>query len=80
METPALSFVIPTYRLRDVNETVESYDQHFWKNGHSVRIVVFDDSIPANHEKYFPPLWSEPAPTMSFTMSGRGKRTSSSPI
>ena len=56
METPALSFVIPTYRLRDVNETVESYDQHFWRNGHSVRIVVFDDSIPANHEKYFPLL------------------------
>ena len=52
METPAISF--PTYRLRDVNETVESYDRHFWKNGHSVRIVVFDDSISANQEKYFP--------------------------
>jgi hypothetical protein len=48
MDTPAFSFVIPTYRLRDVNETVECYDQHFWKNGHSVRIVVFDDSISAN--------------------------------
>jgi glycosyltransferase involved in cell wall biosynthesis len=56
METPTFSFVIPTYRLRDVNETVECYDQHFWKNGHSVRIVVFDDSIPANQEKYFPLL------------------------
>lgn len=53
METPSISFVIPTYRLRDVNETVECYDQHFWRNGHSVRIVVFDDSIPANQEKYF---------------------------
>jgi hypothetical protein len=53
LETPAVSFVIPTYRLRDVNETVECYDQHFWRNGHSVRIVVFDDSIPANQEKYF---------------------------
>ena len=39
-----------------MNETVECYDQHFWKNGHSVRIVVFDDSIPANQEKYFPLL------------------------
>jgi hypothetical protein len=39
-----------------VNETVESYDQHFWRNGHAVRIVVFDDSIPANHDKYFPLL------------------------
>src|SRR3984893_9787632 len=56
MEIPTFSFVIPTYRLRDVNETVECYDQHFWKNGHSVRIVVFDDSIPANQEKYFPLL------------------------
>ena len=56
METPTFSFAIPTYRLRDVNETVECYDQHFWKNGHSVRIVVFDDSIPANQEKYFPLL------------------------
>jgi hypothetical protein len=56
MATPSFSFVIPTYRLREVNETVECYDQHFWKNGHSVRIVVFDDSIPANQEKYFPLL------------------------
>ncbi len=53
MEAPPLSFVIPTYRLRDVNETVECYDEHFWRNGHSARIVVFDDSIPANQEKYF---------------------------
>jgi hypothetical protein len=56
LETPSISFVIPTCRLRDVNQTVECYDQHFWKNGHSVRIVVFDDSIPANQEKYFPLL------------------------
>lgn len=51
-----LYFVIPTCRLRDVRETVEQYDQHFWKNGHSVRIVVFDDSIPATQQKYFPLL------------------------
>jgi hypothetical protein len=51
-----LTFVIPTYRLRDVGATVEEYDQHFWRNGHSVRIMVFDDSSPANQEKYFPLL------------------------
>jgi hypothetical protein len=51
-----LTFVIPTYRLRDVGETVEAYDQHFWNNGHSVEIVVFDDSSPANQAKYFPLL------------------------
>jgi hypothetical protein len=47
------TFVIPTYRLRDVGETVELYDEHFWRNGHSVPIIVFDDSSPANQEKYF---------------------------
>jgi hypothetical protein len=51
-----LTFVIPTYRLRDVGDTVEQYDEHFWRNGHSVRIMVFDDSIPANQEKYFTQL------------------------
>jgi hypothetical protein len=56
MGQPDLTFVIPTYRLRDVGETVEEYDQHFWKNGHALPIVVFDDSSPANQEKYFPLL------------------------
>jgi hypothetical protein len=51
-----LTFVIPTVRMRDVGETVESYDEHFWRNGHSVRIMVFDDSSPANQAKYFPLL------------------------
>src|SRR6201999_1879675 len=49
-------FVIPTYRLRDVGETIEQYDEHLWRNGHSVPILIFDDSSPANHEKYFPLL------------------------
>ena len=48
-----LFFVIPTYRLRDVGETVEQYDEHFWRNGHAVRMIVFDDSSPANQEKYY---------------------------
>jgi hypothetical protein len=56
MDAPELTFVIPTYRLRDVGEAVEEYDQHFWRNGHTVRIVVFDDSSPANQQKYFPLL------------------------
>jgi hypothetical protein len=53
MQEERLSFVIPTYRLREVGEAVAHYDEHFWRNGHSVPIVVFDDSSPANHEKYF---------------------------
>jgi len=39
-----------------VGETVEHYDEHFWRNGHSVRMIVFDDSSPANQEKYYPLL------------------------
>jgi len=51
-----LFFVIPTYRLRDVGETVAHYDEHFWRNGHSVRMIVFDDSSPVSQEKYYPLL------------------------
>jgi hypothetical protein len=51
-----LYFVVPTYRLRDVGETLEAYDEHFWRNGHSPQIIVFDDSTPANQEKYLPVL------------------------
>jgi hypothetical protein len=53
MQQKELFFVIPTYRLREVGETVKAYDDHFWRNGHSVSIVVFDDSSPANQEKYY---------------------------
>jgi hypothetical protein len=51
-----LFFVVPTYRLRDVGETIEHYDEHFWRNGHSVRMIVFDDSSPVNQDKYYPLL------------------------
>ena len=54
MHDNELFFVIPTYRLRDVGETVEAYDEHFWRNGHAVRMIVFDDSSRASHEKYYP--------------------------
>src|SRR4249920_2028614 len=56
MENNELSFVIPTFRLRDVGATVEAYDEHFRRNGHSVPIIVFDDSSPVNQEKYYPLL------------------------
>lgn len=49
-------FAIPTYRLRDVTETVEEYDQNFWNNGHSTKIMVFDDSSLANNQKYYSKL------------------------
>jgi hypothetical protein len=56
MQEKDLFFVIPTYRLRDVGETVAHYDEHFWRNGHSVQMIVFDDSSPAAQEKYYPLL------------------------
>jgi hypothetical protein len=56
MQEKELFFVVPTYRLRDVGETIEQYDEHFWRNGHAVRMIVFDDSSPANHEKYYAQL------------------------
>jgi hypothetical protein len=48
-----LQFVIPTYRLRDVGETVEAYDANFRRNGQTAPIIVFDDSSVANHDKYY---------------------------
>jgi hypothetical protein len=33
MQDPDLFFVVPTYRLRDVGETIRQYDEHFWRNG-----------------------------------------------
>jgi hypothetical protein len=64
MKEPELTFVIPTYRLRDVAETVDAYDEHFWRNGHEVRIIVFDDGAPDNRDRYYPrleatPTWNE---------------------
>src|SRR5215475_4150073 len=51
-----LSFVIPTHRLREVGATLQEYDEHFWRNGHSVRMRIFDDSSPVNQQKYYPLL------------------------
>ncbi len=56
MHADDLYFVIPTYRLRDVGETVMQYDEHFWRNGHSPTLIVFDDSSPVAQEKYYPLL------------------------
>src|SRR5580698_8144070 len=53
MNDPETYFVIPTHRLRDVSQTIHEYDDHFWRNGHSPQMIVFDDSTPTNVEKYF---------------------------
>jgi hypothetical protein len=54
MTEPEPYFVIPTHRLRDVGATIHEYDEHFWRNGHSVQMIVFDDSTQANVDKYLP--------------------------
>jgi hypothetical protein len=56
MNQAPLVFAIPTYRLRDVSDAVRAYDENFRHNGHSVPLMVFDDSTLANHDKYFPLL------------------------
>jgi hypothetical protein len=56
MNEPESYFVIPTHRLRDVSQTIHEYDEHFWRNGHSPQMIVFDDSTPTNVEKYFSEL------------------------
>jgi hypothetical protein len=48
-----LTFAIPTYRLRDVPQTVQAYDENFSTNGHIVKLMVFDDSSPATQKKYY---------------------------
>jgi hypothetical protein len=53
MNEPKTYFAVPTHRLRDVSETIHEYDEHFWRNGHSPQMIVFDDSTPTNVEKYF---------------------------
>src|SRR3984957_17559491 len=53
MNDPETYFVVPTHRLRDVSETIHEYDEHFWRNGHSPQMIVFDDSTPTNVDKYF---------------------------
>jgi len=53
MAADDLVFVIPTHRLRDVADTIEHYDEHFRQHGHSVRMIVFDDSDPVTHEAYY---------------------------
>src|ERR1035438_8434916 len=43
----------PRHTTIYVGETVERYDENFWRNGHAVPLVVLDDSSPATHDKYY---------------------------
>ncbi len=41
------------HHLRDAGQAVEAYDDHFRRNGDSVKIIAFDDSTVTNQEKYY---------------------------
>lgn len=56
MRSLPLTFTIPTYRLRDVPQTIEAYDQNFAANGHVAKLMIFDDSSAATQKKYYPLL------------------------
>ncbi len=66
-------FVIPTYRLREVAETIRLYDEHFFRNGHAVDLFVFDDSTPAMQQKYFPLLEQTPTHNPLYYVGPREK-------
>ena len=62
MHPRELSFVIPTYRLRDVGETVEQYDEHFWRNGHSVTDDRLRRFQPRHAGEVLPAARADPHP------------------
>jgi hypothetical protein len=66
-------FVIPTHRLRDVGETIHEYDDHFWRNRHSPKMIAFDDSTPTNVEKYLL-TWNKPRPDLTSFMLGHSRK------
>src|ERR1700751_134587 len=73
MTEPTLYFVVPTHRLRDVGTTVHEYDEHFWKNGHSPQMIVFDYSTQANVDKYLPVFEKTKARSELFYVGPREK-------
>src|SRR6201998_256438 len=73
MTEPEPYFVIPTHRLRDVGAAIREYDEHFWRNGHSVQMIVFDDSTQANVDKYLP-LFEQVTTRSDLFYVGRGEK------
>jgi len=48
------TLVIPTYRLKDVAQTVRAYRDNFDRYGYDIPIIVFDDSSPEVYGHDFP--------------------------
>ncbi|HWB06088.1 MAG TPA: hypothetical protein VG796_23910 [Verrucomicrobiales bacterium] len=66
-------FAIPTYRLRDVADAIEAYDDNFWRNGHATKMMVFDDSSLGNHQKYYKLLEQTPTANDLYYVGPREK-------
>ena len=77
MNNGRLTFVVPTYRLREVGETIAQYDEHFFRNGHGVDLIVFDDSSPPLQQKYFHSLEQTPTYNDLYYVGPRETRPSS---
>jgi hypothetical protein len=71
--TPDICFAVPTFRLRDVGETIAAYDANFWRNGHTVPMIVFDDSTIANCQKYYSSLEATPTANELFYVGPKEK-------
>jgi hypothetical protein len=55
MQPKELFFVIPTHRLREVGDTVKAYDDHFWRNGHSVPWWYSTTRAPPTSQRHLCP-------------------------
>jgi len=75
-----LFFVIPTYRLREVGETVEQYDDHFWRNGLLRAHRSFRRLQPGESGKYFLAAGAHLYSQSRLYYVGHVRRSSSSPI
>ena len=61
-----------------MGETVEQYDEHFWRNGHSSDIDRLRRLEPGEPGEVLSRSWSRPAPTTTSSTSARARRSSSS--
>lgn len=61
-----VSLVIPTYRLKDVAETVLEYHANLDKYGHDLPVIVFDDSTIETHLRDFSTFTSRVPPQILY--------------
>ena len=71
-----LYFVIPTYRLRDVGETVKIYDEHFYgATATHPQSLCATIRVRAAQDKYYPLLNGDEHPLRALLRSSAGEKT-----